>query len=281
MGAVTSAALGAAAAAGTLSTGLGIGSLAVGAAGTTASFIQARRQRNKIAEAKRDAEKFMADARSKLDINFYDEVPIQKQVYETQREGLLSQGAQAIQAGVEGDRGAAATAGRVQMAMNEAQAGISAVQEKELSDLAKLSAQEDSRLRDVGIQLDLAEVEGAQQAIADAEQARAAAIQQGMAGIQSVAQQGIAMAPLYMKNLGAQKDALSKMEFTPEEFAKFESLGGNAIQEGEFSSLDFKDFANMSNADYRKYLNKITPQQRQMLFQNQQYLQNYNPFQPY
>jgi hypothetical protein len=263
------------------STALAIGSLAVAAGGTTASFIQAGKQRKLKEQAQADADKAMAEARKKLEVNYYDQLAVQKEPYELQREALLSQGALAVQAGVESDRGAAATAGRVQMAMNEAQAGIRTAQGKEMSDLAKLSATEDSRLRDVGVQLDLAEVEGAQQAAADAEQARAAAIQQGMAGVQSVAQQGIAMAPLYGQNLGAQKSALSQMEFTPEEFAKFEALGGKPLKEGEFSSLDFQGIGGMNNSQYRQFRNNLTSEQRQMLFQNQQYLQNYNPFQPY
>lgn len=263
------------------STAIAIAGVAVSAGSAGMSFAQARKQRNLAEDAKRDAEKAMAEARKKLDVNYYDQLAVQKEPYELQREALLSAGAQAIQAGVEGDRGAAATAGRVQMAMNEAQAGVRTAQGKEMADLAKLSAQEDSRLRDIGVQLDLAEVEGAQQAAADAEAARAAAIQQGMQSATSAVQQGLQFAPLYGKDLGAQKAAFGKMEFTPEEFAKFESLGGKPLKEGEFSSLDFQNIAGMNNMQYRQYMRSLTPQQRQMLFQSQEYLQNYNPFQPF
>ena len=251
-------------------TALAIGGLAVSAGGATASFIQAGKQRKLKEQAQADADKAMAEARKKLEVNYYDQLAVQKEPYELQREALLSQGALAVQAGVEGDRGAAATAGRVQMAMNEAQAGIRTAQGKEMSDLAKLSATEDSRLRDVGVQLDLAEVEGAQQAAADAEQARAAAIQQGMAGVQSVAQQGIAMAPLYGQNLGAQKSAIVNQDL--------EGLSSQMYKNQQLGQIDFNA---MSNSEFRDFKNWLGPEQRQTLFQSKSYLDNYNPYQPY
>lgn len=258
-------------------TALAIGSLAVTAGSAAMSFGQARQQKKLGEEAKRDAENAMASARRALEVNFYDQLAVQKEPYELERESLLAQGAQSIQAGVEGaSRGAAATAGRVQMAMNEAQAGQRTAMGKEMSDLEKLSAQEDARLRDVNVQLDLAEVEGAQQAQSDAAQARAAAISQGMQQVGSAVQQGIGMVPLYQQNMGAQKAALSKMQFSPEEFASFEKLGTNPRTDG-FSSLDFQQLGSMNNQQYRQFKNNLTPEQSNFLFQNQQYLQNYNP----
>lgn len=247
--------------------------IAATATTTGMSFANARKQRKLAEDAKRDADKAMAEARRKLDVNYYDQLAVQKEPYELQREALLSQGAQAIQAGVEGDRGAAATAGRVQMAMNEAQAGVRTGMGKELSDLAKLSAQEDSRLRDVGVQLDLAEVEGAQQAIASAEQARAAAMTQGFQGVTSLAQQGMQMAPLFDQNFGAQKSALGQMTFTADEVSKLPQIDGKPF--------DPKLIADMNNLQYMNFKRQLSPGQEQMLFWNPQYEQNYNAFDPY
>ena len=58
-------------------------------------------------------------------------------------------------------------------------------------------AKEEQRLNDLGVQLDLAEVQGAQQAAKDAEVARAKAINEGIQGIASTAQQGLGMIPLF------------------------------------------------------------------------------------
>jgi hypothetical protein len=242
-----------------------IASVAISATTAGMSFAQAKKQRNLQQQAKDDAQKAMAQARKALEVNYYDQLAVQKEPYELEREALLSQGAMSVAAGVEGgSRGAAATAGRVAMAQNEAQAGIRSGMGKEMGDLAKLSAQEDSRLRDVGVQLDLAEVEGAQQAITDAKQAEAAAVAQGMEQVGSAVQQGLSTVPMYLQDMGAQRAALSKMTFDP---AKFD----------QFKNLDFQKIGNMNNMEYRQFKNTMTPEQKTQLFQNEDYLKYYTP----
>lgn len=177
----------------------GIG-MAVTAGTTGMSFAQAGKQRRMQRQAESEAEKAMAEARKKLEVNYYEQLGIQKEPYELQREALLQQGAMGIEAGREGElRGAAATVGRVQMAQQEAQAGIRTAMGQELTDLAKLTAAEESRLRDVGVGLDLEEVAGAQLAAANAQEMGAQAVQQGMQGITSMGQQVASLAPLFEK----------------------------------------------------------------------------------
>lgn len=248
--------------------------IAATVAGTGMSFAQANKQKKLQKKAEADAMKAMQDARKKLEVNYYDQLAVQKEPYELEREALLSSGAQAIQAGVESERGAPATAGRVQMAMNEAQAGIRTAQGKEMSDLAKLSAAEDSRLRDVGVQLDMEEAAGAQLAARDAQEARAAYMAQGFEGLTSAVQQGIAAAPLYGQDLKAQKAAIQKS-------IGDKSLGDFAMQDYNGQAIGLIDFNNMSNMDYRKFRSSLSPEQRQQLFSSQAYIQNYNPFQPF
>lgn len=249
------------------------------------SFAQAGKQRKLQREAQAEANKAMQEARKKLEVNFYDQLGIQKEPYELEREALLASGAQAIEAGVESERGAAATAGRVQLAQQQGQRQIAAAMGQEMLGLEKLSAQEESRLRDMGVQLDLGEVQGAQLAARDAQQAAAAATTQGLQNIQSLGQQAIQMAPLYGQDLGAQKAALSEMKFTPEQFQKFgnvaEKGGLGAAGTDGFTNLDFQAIGNMSNPQYRQLIKALTPQQRQMLFTNKQFSQLYNPFNPF
>lgn len=166
-------------------------------AGTVMSFTQAAQQQKNIREAQAKADQAMQEARKKLEVNYYEQLVIQKEPYELQREALLVQGAQALEGARESDRGAAATAGRLQAMQNEAQSGVRTAMGKELMDLAALTATEESRLRDVGVQLDMGEIAGAQQAMSDAEQARAAAIQQGMQGIGNIARSVDKFVPLY------------------------------------------------------------------------------------
>jgi hypothetical protein len=166
----------------------GIG-LAATAATAGMSFAQAGKAKKADEKAEAAADSAMQEARKKLEVNVYENLAINKEPYELAREAMLSQGAQAIQAGVESERGAAATAGRIQMATNEGQAGIRTAMGDELQRLDMLSAQEEGRLRDIGVQLDLEEVAGAQLAAANAQELQAQAMQQGFEGVTSMAQQ--------------------------------------------------------------------------------------------
>ena len=168
----------------------------------TMSFIQAGEAKSKAAEASAAADKAIAEAKSKLDLNFYDAIGIQKEPYELQREALLAQGAEAVRAGQESERGAAATAGRIQMAQNEAQAGIRTQMGQDLLGLEKLSAAEDSRLRDVGAQISMEEAAGAQLARANFENMAGRATTQGVKSLVNLGKDLSGFVPLYMKQKG-------------------------------------------------------------------------------
>jgi hypothetical protein len=243
-------------------------------AGTSAgmSFGQARQQKKLGEEAKRDAQKAMAEAKKALEVNYYDQLAVQKEPYELEREALLAQGALATQAGVEGDRGAAATAGRVQAAMNDAQAGVRTAMGKEMTDLEKLSAEEDARNRDIGIQLNLEDVAGAQQAAADAAVARSQAIAQGVQSVGSAVQSAVQLAPLYQQNLDAQKAATYKA--IGQDDAGMIDLRKNTYRGQQLGLIDYNA---MSNKDWRQFKNALSPEQSMQLFQSQPYLNSYNP----
>jgi hypothetical protein len=49
---------------------------------------------------------------------------------------------------------------------------------------------------------------------------------------------------------------------------------------GDFTNLDFGKIKGMTNAQFRQFKNELTPTQRRMLFTNQQYINNYDPFNP-
>ena len=171
-----------------------------GTVATTAmSFDQASKQKKAQRDAERDADEALANAKKKLETNFYAAQGIKKEPYELEREALVSQGAMAIQAGVESERGAAATAGRVQLAQQQGQAAVRSAMGQELTNLENKQLAEESRLSDIGIQLDLGEVEGAQLAAANAERLRAQAQQQGMQGVVSAGQQAAQFIPLFAK----------------------------------------------------------------------------------
>ena len=179
---------------------LGIASLTMAAGTTTASFIQAGDQKKKQKQAEADAEKAMAEARKKTDVNFYEELAINKEAYTAQREAMLSAGAQAIEAGKESQRGLAAAVGRTQKAQEVGQAKIREAEIADVNKLEQLVAKEESRLRDVGIQLDLGEAAGAQVAAQQFAEQSQASTMQGVAGIGQTVQAGLQMVPLYQQN---------------------------------------------------------------------------------
>ena len=170
---------------------------------TAMSFSQANKQKKLQKEAESEADKAMAAARGRLDVNYMEALSVQKEPYELQREAMLSQGTQATDAAQESERGAAAGAGRVQMAQNEAQGAIRTEMGKELTEIERLKVAEESRLRDLQTQLDLGEVEGAQMAARNAQEMAAQATAQGWEGVTSAATQAANLIPLY----GYKKDA--------------------------------------------------------------------------
>ena len=182
-------------------TALAIGSLAATGVTTGMSFKQSIDQRNAMLDAQKKADDAMQAARKKLDVNFYAALSIPKEAYAQQVQANLVAGAGAIQAAVEGEgRGAGAIAGMVQAQQNQAQNEIRANMGQDIYNLQAATAQEDARLRDIGIQLDLGEVEGAQLAAANAQELSAQAMQQGMQGVTSLAGQAASMAPLFEKS---------------------------------------------------------------------------------
>jgi hypothetical protein len=273
-----------------VATAVAIGGLAVSAGSTAMSFTQAGKQKKLQRKAEAKAAEAMAEARKKLSVNFAEERSIQKEPYELQREAMLSQGAQAMQMGQESDRGAEVTAGKLQMAQNEAQAGVRGAMGQELASIESDIINENSRLRDLGVQLDLGEVEGAQLAARDAEEARSQAMMEGFQGLASTAQQGLDMVPLFQQNIGAQKNALGRMSMSSDQFQALGNVKGKgggisktmgAAGTDGFTNLDFDKIKNMSDPQFRRFKKELSPEQRQMLFSDPQYMQNYNPFNIY
>jgi DNA polymerase II large subunit len=199
-----------------------IAGLAIGVVSTGISFAQANKQRNLQEKAEREADAAMQTARGKLNVNFAEQQAIKKESYELERDANLSAGAQAMAAGVEGGaRGGAATAGRVLAQQNLAQSGTRVAMGEEMTNIEGAIIEEDSRLRDLGVALDLEEVAGNQQKAADARAAADAAKQQGVEGVVNTVGQAAEMVPLYLRDKKAQKIAVGGMSFNEKQFKDF------------------------------------------------------------
>jgi hypothetical protein len=239
-------------------TAIALAGLAVSAGSTAASFGQAAKQKKIQREAESDATRAMAEARKKLDVNFYEQLGIQKEPYELEREALLAAGAQAIQAGTESERGAAAVAGRVQLQQQQGQRQIAAAMGQEMLGLEKATVAEESRLRDMGVGLDLGEVEGAQLASRDAQQAAAAATTQGIQGIASMAQQGLALAPLYAKTPSARAASdISKTAMGSQYGLNQTDLQKSIASMGTVNNVDLSKVASMNPMQYKDFMGNL------------------------
>jgi hypothetical protein len=246
---------------------------------TAMSFSNASKQGKLAAQAKADADASMQKARQALEINYQKEQAVKKEPFELEREAALSAGAEAIQAGVESGQ-AAPTAGRVMLAQQGQQANIQQRMGQEMTAIDKSIINESSRLRDIGVQMDLGEAEGAQLAARDAEEAKAKATAEGWQGVTSAVGQAASFVPLFGQNIGAQKSAVGKMSMSNEDFQKFGNVGGKSMGAAGadgFTNLDLGSVANMSNSQFRQFKRDLSPEQSRMLFQNDQYTNNYNP----
>ena len=240
-----------------LATALAIGSLAISATTTTASFIQAGKQKKTQRRADREAKKKMASARKSLEKNYMESLSVPLEAYEREMEAINVGTAQATQSAVEGNqRGVGATAGQVQQVASEAQAQQRTKMAEDLFNLEAATAEESSRLRDIGVNLDLAEVEGAQMAAADAARARAQAIQSGIEGVGSVVQQGLSMVPLYkQQGATARQAALTSTGFDAE-----------TLQRAGITQETLDTAGAMGRKDFKAFEKSLTPQQRGLLF---------------
>ncbi len=174
--------------------------LATTAISAGASFVQANKQKKMMQEANAEAAKAIKEARKRLDVNVYDALTISDTPYERQREMFNAQTQQMMtgfqELGVQGMRGATAALAQGQ----QMQGQIADKKTQALEDLEQIQAAEEGRLRDINVQLDLQEAEGAQLAARDAEQARQAALQKGIESSISAVGQIAGMPELYKQD---------------------------------------------------------------------------------
>jgi len=169
-----------------IAAGIGAGTTLYGGA---KSFSNANKARKRGEAAGRAADKAIEEARRRVDVNAYEQLSIAKEPYELMRDALLTAGATGLQTGVEGEtRGAAATAGRIQMAQNLKQGEVRAEMGQQMDELNRLVADEDKRRQQQLAGIAMEETAGAQAAIRDAEEDRANYIAQGVGTLGSIAE---------------------------------------------------------------------------------------------
>lgn len=212
-----------------LGTALAVGSAASSAIGAGMSFAQAARNRKLQLEAEAAAEKALSEAKRELEVNYYDQLSLPMQAYELERDAIMASAAQAIEAGRESERGGVATAGRIQMAAQEAQRKAAADTEQQLMELEKLSATEDARLAGKMSDISLAESAGAQQAAADAQALAAKSMQAGFGSLTQGLGSALAREDFFAL-YGKVKPAEEVLTLNPLEPRLIPSTGGSSLQ---------------------------------------------------
>lgn len=147
------------------------------------------------------------------------------------------------------------------MAQNELQRDISGEQTQQIQDLNMTVAEEDARLKDFAAKVSMAEAEGAQLAMRDAEDRRAASMTQGVQGVASTAGQVGQSLNLYQKSKGAKgfqklQQQATSAGLTPEQFQNTIAAQGGALAGTGYSK-------NSVDAKGNPIVNAMTPMQFQ------------------
>jgi hypothetical protein len=252
---------------------IALAGLAITATTTGISMSQKNKAKKAQARAETKANEAMHKARARLDVNYQEARSISKDPYEMAINASLQQGADAVQATRETQR-ASANVGRIQAAQNQMAEGQRVSYGQEMQALEKDILSEESRLRDIQTQLDLGEVSGAQAAAAYQEDMANQHGQDVMEGVSSMAQQGLAMAPLYVgKGAKGQKKAMAGVEFSPEQFSQFgnAAVGMGGAGGSGFSNMDFSSVGDMSNKQFRQFKGGLTPAQLRQIQMSPEY----------
>ncbi len=170
--------------------------LGVQALSGVGSFLQAGQRQKEIDKANKAAQKAVAEAKKQIELKPFEALTVSDSPYERQREQFASQAAQATQAAAEMGAAGMGRVGAIAMAGNEAQADIRDAKIQQLEGIEQLQAQDEARAAGQLAQLSLQEAEGAQQAAADAQAAKTAAITSGFGSLASIGQQMAAVNPV-------------------------------------------------------------------------------------
>jgi len=171
-----------------------------------------KQQANRLKRQHNQMQRGHGCCRGKLDVNFAEQMSIKKEAYDLERQAMLVQGAQLTQAGIESERGSAATAGRVFAKQQLGQQQIRSAMADEMTNIESAVLEEESRLRDLGVGLDLEEVAGQQMMAADAQRAATASTQQGFQSALGAAQLAVEQVPLYNQDKIAKQLALEEQQ---------------------------------------------------------------------
>ena len=211
-------------------------------AGTTAmSFIGAGKQKRMEEAASRSAAQAMAEVEKELTKNEMKALAIQQEPYEQMQDTLGAQIKTEMEALREGDqRGVLGGSQRVQEGAVQASGAIRTAQGQEMSELEKLAADEATRKSDIRMQIKLGEAAGAQQAAAQAADAKTQLQQQALMGVGSTVSQGLQMLPTYGKSAEARDVSGMKRDFTKQQKKDYMQGTGQFAGQGPRTAREYR-----------------------------------------
>ncbi|MEJ6766780.1 MAG: hypothetical protein QNK97_01065 [Gammaproteobacteria bacterium] len=284
-----------------------IAALAITVGTTAMGFIKAGKDKRAAEAAELTADIAMKEVEKALTKNEMAALSIQTEAYERESDALKTAAKTEMDSVREGDqRGVLAGSSRVQAGVTEAAGGQRTAMGQELMDLERLKADEETRKNDIGIQLKLGEVAGAQQAAAALSDSAAAGNAAAMQGVASAAMQGanMATASTYGESGAARKaerkqnkfvrqersnSTLSRKDFNAQVLPGLQNdyqnkisgltLGGTlpnrfvnqqdkdgVVSVLEQSRTDLSDIKDMTEIEFKNFMMELTPTQRNSVY---------------
>lgn len=284
-----------------------IAGLSITAITTGMSFIQAGKDRRAAEAAQLQADISMDKIEKALTKNEMEALSLQTESYEREADALKTQAKTEIDMVREGDqRGVLAGSGRIQAGVLEAAGAQRKAMGEELGDLEKLSADEATRNSDIGIQMELGNIQGAQTAAAALSDSASQATSAGLQGVASAAMQGVNMATqsTYGKSAEAKKaqrkqnkfirqerrdSDLSRKDFNTQKLPGMQqeyqdkisglTLGGTlpnrlintqnedgTVTISEEKRLSLGDVKDMTELEFRNFMMELTPEQQASIY---------------
>jgi hypothetical protein len=264
-----------------------IANIAVQAGTSLISGVQAQKMRKDQRKSEQEASNLLKDIYGELEKNQYAAVGLPMKAFELEREALAAQGAQAVEAGRESERGAAATAGLTMSQYRKALRDIQSEQADKMLDLDLLTAQEAARKGDIKMQFKAQEAEGAAAAAADYEQRYLAGVGGAIEGVIGAAGTAMSAIPLFKATEGvrtvsnvedAYKNALKNGTLSPDLYdasgnplsasmAMAKRLGLDEAKLKELGMYD-KDTNILNEARFKDYLSAQPKQDIQILLRS-------------
>ena len=201
-----------------------IAALSITAITAGVSFIKAGKERRAAEAAQLQADISMDKIEKALTKNEMDALSLQTEAYEREADNIKTATKTEMDAIREGDqRGVLAGSSRVKAGVTEAEAGSRVGMATELGDLENLSADEATRKSDIGIQMELGNIQGAQTAAAALSDSASQATSAAMQGVASAAMQGANMATqsTYGKSGEAKQAQRKQNKFVRQERREF------------------------------------------------------------